>query len=83
MKLFYIPEAKATQGFPVGSVIKNPPALQEMQGTQVQSVDQKDPLEEGKATHSSVLAWRIPWTEEPGGPHFMGSRGVGQDLVTK
>ena len=83
MKLFYIPEAKATQGFPVGSVIKNPPAVQEMQETQVQSVDQKDPLEEGMATHSSILAWRIPWTEEPGGLQSMESRGVGHDLATK
>ena len=40
---------------------------QETQETQVQSLDQKDPLEEDMATHSSVLAWRIPWTEEPGG----------------
>ena len=40
---------------------------QETQEMQVSSVDQDDPLEEGMATHSSVLAWRIPWTEEPGG----------------
>ena len=42
---------------------KNPPAMQE---TQVRSLGQEDPLEEGVATHSSILAWRIPWTEEPG-----------------
>ena len=42
---------------------KNPPAMQE---TQVRSLGQEDPLEEGLATHSSILAWRIPWTEEPG-----------------
>ena len=41
--------------------------LPEMQETLVQSLDQEDPLEEGMATHSSILAWRIPWTEEPGG----------------
>ena len=42
---------------------KNPPA---MHGTQVQSLGQEDPLEKGMATHSSILAWRIPWTKEPG-----------------
>ena len=45
-------------------MVKNLPAMQEMQ---VQSLGQKDPLEEEMATHSSVLAWGIPWTEEPGG----------------
>ena len=46
-------------GFPGGSVIKNPPAMQEKQ---VQSLGQEDPLKKEMATHSSVLAWRIPWT---------------------
>ena len=50
--------------FPSGSAVKNLSAMQE---TQVQSLDQEDPLEEGMATHSSILAWRGPWTEEPGG----------------
>ena len=49
-----------------GSVIKNPPAKQDMQ---VQSLGREDPLEKGMATHSSILAWRIPQTEEPGGLH--------------
>ena len=49
--------------FPGGSVVKNPPAMQEMQ---VQSLGQEDSLEEERATHSSILAWKIPWTEEPG-----------------
>ena len=40
-----------------------------MQETQVQSLDQEVPLEKGMATHSSIVAWRIPWTEEPGGVH--------------
>ena len=53
-------------GFPGGSVIKNPPAMQEIQETKVQSLEGEDSLEEGMATHSSFLAWRIPWTEEPG-----------------
>ena len=57
-------------GFPGGSVVKNAPALQERQ---VQSLGQEDPLEEGMATSSSILSRRIPWTEEPGGPWFMGS----------
>ena len=47
----------------VAQMVKNPPAIQE---TQAQSLDQEDPLEKGMATHSSILAWRIPWTEEPG-----------------
>ena len=57
-------------------MVKNPPA---MQGTQVQSLGQRDPLEEGIATHSSILAWRIPQTEEPGGLQSMGSHRVGHD----
>ena len=51
-------------------MVKNPPAVQE---TWVQSLGWEDPLEEGMATHSSILAWRIPWTEEPGGLRSMGS----------
>ena len=47
--------------------VKNLPAVQEMQKSRVQSLGQEDALEEGMATHSSILAWRIPWTEEPGG----------------
>ena len=47
--------------------VKNPPSMQETQETWVPPLDQENPLEEGMATHSSVLAWRIPWTEEPGG----------------
>ena len=48
--------------------IKNQSAMQE---TQVRSLGQEDPLEKRKATHSSIFAWRIPWTEEPGGIHSM------------
>ena len=55
--------------------MKNLPAMQEMW---VQSPGQEDPLEEGKATHSSILAWRIPWIEEPGGLWYIGSQRVGQ-----
>ena len=53
--------------FPSSSMLKNQPAMQESKETQVQSLGQEDPLEEGMATHSSILAWRIPQTEEPGG----------------
>ena len=50
-----------------------------MQETQVLSLDWEDPLEKGMAIHSSILAWTIPWTEEPGGLQSMGSRRVGLD----
>ena len=53
--------------------------MQELQEMQVQSLDWEDPLEEGMATHSSILAWRIPRTEEPDGLQFMGSQRVTQD----
>ena len=56
--------------FPGGSAVKNLPAKQE---TRVQSLGWEDPLEKGMATHSSALAWRIPWTEEPGRLQAMGS----------
>ena len=55
---------------PVAQMVKNPPAVQE---TQVQD----DSLEKGMATYSSILAWRFPWTEEPGGLQFTGSQRVG------
>ena len=50
--------------------------IQELQETRVRSLGREDPLEEGMATHSSILAWRIPWTEEPGGLQSMGSQRV-------
>ena len=60
-----------------GSVVKNLPAMQE---TWVQSLGREDALEQGTATHASILAWRIPWTEEPGGGlQSMGSQRVGHD----
>ena len=49
----------------------------------IRSLGQEDPVEEGTATHSSLLAQRIPWTEEPGGLQPMGSQRVGHDLATK
>ena len=59
--------------------VKNPPAIQEMQKTWLQSLGQEDPLEEGMTTHSSVLAWRIPWAEEPGRLQSMGSPSIRHD----
>ena len=50
--------------FPGGSVVKNPPAVQESQEMRVRSLGWEDPLEEGMEAHSSILDWRIPWTEE-------------------
>ena len=57
-------------------MVKNPLAMQDMQ---VCSLGQEDLLEEEMATHSSILAWEIPWTEEPGGLQYMGLRRVGHD----
>ena len=51
---------------PVGSVVRNLATMQEPQERQFQSLDQEDPPDEGMETHSSILAWRISWTEEPG-----------------
>ena len=58
----------------VAQMVKNPPAMQE---TQVQPLGQEDPLGKEMATHFSVLAWRIPWTEEPEGLQSTGSQRVG------
>ena len=72
-----------------GTVVKNPPANAGNAGDAGwipglgRSLDWKDPLEEEMATRSSILAWSIPWTEEPGGLQSMGSQRVGQDWVTK
>ena len=65
-------------GFPGGKVGKES-AVQEMQETWVQSLSQENPLEEGMATHTSILAWKIPWTEEPGGLQSKESKRVGHD----
>jgi len=63
-------------GFLSGSVGKN---LSANAGATVQSLSQEDPLEKEMATHSSILAWRIPWTEEPGGPQSMELQRVRHD----
>ena len=57
-------------------MVKNPPAMQEIR---VQSLGGEDPLEEGMATPSNIVAWRISWTEEPGGLQSMGLHRVGLD----
>ena len=66
-------------GFPSSSEIKNPPAMRGIQAAPVQSLSQEDPLEEEMVTHSSILAWRIPCTEEPGRFWSIGSQRVGHD----
>ena len=57
----------SSTGFPSSSVVKNPPAMQEIQKTWAQSLGREESLEMEMAAHSSILAWEIPWTEEPGG----------------
>ena len=66
--------------FPGGSVVKNLPAKQE---TWVQSLGTEDDVEKEMATHSSILAWKIPWTEEPGKRQFKGLQRVRRDWVTE
>ena len=63
-----------SQDFSNGSAIKNPPAVQETKESWVPSLVREDPLEEEMATHSTILAWEIPWTEKPGGLQSVGSR---------
>ena len=60
----------------MAQTVKNPPAIQ---GTQVRSQGQEDSLEKTMATHTSIFAWRIPWSEEHGGLQSMGSQRVGHD----
>ena len=70
------------KSFPGGAVIENLTAMQErkeLQEMQVQFLGWEDPLEEGLATHSSTLAWKIPWTEEPGRLQSMGLQRVRQN----
>ena len=66
-------QALLPRGFPGGSMVKNPP---DNAKTWLRSPGQEDPLEKEMATHSSILAWEIPWTEEPGGLQSMGSQRV-------
>ena len=66
-------------GFPSGSAVEKPAAIQEPQETWVLSLGWEDPLEEGMASHSRILAWRIPRTEEPGRLQSLGLQRVGHD----
>ena len=70
--MFYI-------GLPGGTVVKNPPANEETQETQVQSLGREGLLEKKMAIHSNILAWKIPGTEEPSGLQSMGSQRVGHN----
>ena len=67
------------KNIPGAQTVKNLPAMQQIQ---VWSLGWEDPLGEGMATHLSILAWRIPWTEEPDGIQSMGSQRVGHDWTT-
>ena len=71
--------AEFVRGFPGGSAVKDPPAMQELQETRVWFLGWEDPLEEGMETHSSILAWRIAWIEGPGGLLSMGLPRVSHD----
>ena len=71
-----ITSTRKSLGFPVAQMVKNLPVMQE---TRVRTLGQEDPLEKEMATHSSILAWEIPWTEEPEGLQSMGSQRVGHD----
>ena len=74
--LFTITPSLHAKGFPSGSAVTNLPTVQE---TWVRSLSQEDPLEKEMATHSSILAWHTPWTEEPGGLQSIRSQRVKQD----
>ena len=64
-------------------MVKNPPAMQETQETLVWSFGQENPLEQEMETHSSIIVWKIPWTEEPGGLQSTGLQRIRHNLVTK
>ena len=74
IKIFY--KLQNVGAFPMPQWVENPPAMQEML---FQSLGQEDPLEKEMATHSSILAWKILWTEETGGLQSMGFQRVGHD----
>ena len=67
------------RGFPDTSVVKNLPAMQELQQLWIRSLGQEDPLEEGTVTHTRSLTWSIPWTELPGGLQSVGLQRVGHN----
>ena len=74
------PSVPTSAGFLGGSVVKNPSAnAGDVKRQEFNSWVRKNPLKEGMATHSTILAWRIPWTEEPDGLWYMGSQRVGHN----
>ena len=77
MSLLFNMLSRLVSASSVAQWLKKPPVMQEMQETCIRSLDQEDPLEEGMATHCRTLAWRIPWTEEPGGLQSTGSQRLG------
>ena len=79
-EVFTKPFRRSPKDYLVAQMVKNPPAKQEIW---VRSLGRADPLEKGMATHSSILAWRSPWTEETGGLQSSGSQRVGHDWATK
>ena len=79
LKYFFKIVTHYLNGFFGGSVVWDPPAMQESQETWVQSLGWKDPMEKGMATHCSIPAWRIPWTEGPGRLQSIGLQRVGHD----
>ena len=66
-------------GFPGGTVVKNPPIKLQMKESKVQSLGHEDPIDEELAAHFCILAWEIPWTEEPDRLQSMGHKRVGHD----
>ena len=72
----------STLGFPSGSVVKNPPRMLKLQEAWVRFLGREDPLEESMATQSSLLAWKIPWTEEPGRLQSCGRKELDMSEVT-
>ena len=83
LRFWFGGQPRLTRASPMAQQVKNPPATQEIQEMSVWSLGQEDPLEEGMTTHFSILAWKIPWTEEPGGLQSMGSRRGGHDWANK
>ena len=78
MKYYWL-ASLAARGFPGGSVVKNPPTYAGDAGDMGSIPGSGRSLEEGMATHSSILVWEIPWTKEPGGLQSMGSQRIGHD----
>ena len=79
LSILCLPAERKECYFPIAQMVKNLPAMQE---TRVQSLGQEDHREKGMAIHSSILAWRIPWTEKPGRLHLVGFQRVRHEWAT-